>query len=102
MIGRIFMFTKSKPENTNTKTSTRDEVGEYREGVKGIIESEVKKTMSEEIRKAQMELIEEQQKTIRKILDEHKSIIQSVVQEEKIAIRENAEDLRQSIIRFSL
>jgi hypothetical protein len=96
------MFTKSKPENTNTKISTNDEVGEYREGVKGIIESEVKKTMIEEIKKAQMELIEEQQKAIRKILEEHKAIIQSVVQEEKIAIREKVEDLRQSIVRFSL
>ena len=96
------MFTKSKPENTNTKTSTKDEVGEYREGVKGIIESEVKKTMIEEIRKAQMELIEEQQKAIRQILEEHRAIIQSVVQEEKIAIREKAEDLRKSIVRYSL
>ena len=96
------MFTKIKPENANIKTSTKDEVGEYREGVKNIVESEVKKTMIEEIKRAQMELIEEQQKAIRQILEEHRAIIQSVVQEEKIAIREKVEDLRQSIVRFSL
>jgi hypothetical protein len=95
------MDTKIKPENFINKTSA-DDVGEYREGVKRIIESEVKKALSEEIKKAQMELIEEQQKAIRQILEEHKATIRSIVQEEKTAIWEKAEALRQSIVKFGL
>lgn len=96
------MEIKSKPEMYTNLSSANDHVDEYREGVKRIIESEVRKALSEEIKKAQMELIEEQQKAIRQILEEHKATIRSIVQEEKTAIRDKAEALRQSIVKFGL
>jgi ATP-dependent Zn protease len=75
---------------------------EYREGIRQLIDGEVKKVLDEEMRKATQELIEEQRKAVRQIIEEHKTAIRQVVEEEKKTIWEKAEALRNSMLRLGL
>jgi hypothetical protein len=83
-------------------TPTGGEMDEYREAVRRVIDTEVRKTLEDEVQKAARELIEEQRKAIRQILDEHKAAIRQVVEEEKKVIWEKAEALRKSIVKLGL
>jgi hypothetical protein len=79
-----------------------NDIDQYREAVRKLINSEVKKTLEEEVQKAALEILEDQKKAIREILDEHKRAIQQVVEEEKKDVWEKAEALMQSIVKMGL
>ena len=96
------MEVNSEHQREDLVFSPGNDMGEYREGVRKLIDTEVKKSLEDEIQKASKELIEEQRKAIRQILEEHKAAIRQVVEEEKKAIWEKAEALRQSIVKFGL
>jgi uncharacterized membrane protein len=77
-------------------------VNEYRDGVKKLIEAEMKNVIDEEMRKAAQELLEEQRQAIRQMVEEQRRIIREVVEEEKKAIWARAEELRQSISKIGV
>lgn len=77
-------------------------VNEYRDGVKKLIEAEMKNVVDEEMRKAAQELLEEQRQAIRQMVEEQRAIIREVVEEEKKAIWARAEELRQSISKIGV
>ena len=79
-----------------------NDVDEYREAVKKLIETEVKDAIDEELRKAAQELLEEQRKAIRQMVEEHKLAIKEAVEEEKKAIWTRVEELRRSILRLGI
>lgn len=79
-----------------------DEVDEYREAVKKLIETEVKDAIDEELRKAAQELLEEQRKAIRQMVEEHRLAIKEAVEEEKKAIWTRVEELRRSILKLGI
>ena len=64
------------------------------------IETEVKNTIDEELRKAAQELLDEQRKAIRHMVEEHKLAIKEAVEEEKKAIWTRVEELRNSILKL--
>jgi ATP-dependent Zn protease len=84
------------------QTKDTNSMGDYREAVKRLIETEVGNIIDEEIRKAARELVEEQRKAIREAVEEHKLVIRQVVEEEKKAIWSRLEDLRRSILRLGM
>jgi hypothetical protein len=99
------MRANSRKEKTVKEVSVSTastSVIEYRESVRKLIDSEVKKALEEEVQKAVAELIEEQRKTIRLMLEEHKAAIEQVVAEEKKEIWEKTEALRQTILKMGL
>lgn len=77
-------------------------VNEYREAVKKVIEAEVRNAIDEEMRKAAQELVDEQRKAIMQLVEEHKLAIREVVEEERKAIWTRLEELRKSILKFGL
>jgi ATP-dependent Zn protease len=79
--------------------STRDE---YREGVRKLIDDEVRKAVDLEMQKAAQELIEEHKKATRQILEEYRAAIQEIVKEEKEQIWMRAEQLKRSILQLGL
>ncbi len=81
---------------------TGNNVNEYREAVRRLIESEVKNVIDEEMRKAAQELLEEQRKAIRQMVEEHRMAIREAVEEEKKAIQARVEELKQSILKLGL
>jgi len=82
-----------------TPTSTKDE---YREGVRKLIDDEVRKAVDLEMQKAAQELIEEHKKATRQILEEYRVAIQEIVKEEKEQIWARAEQLKRSILQLGL
>jgi ATP-dependent Zn protease len=89
-------------QNEEAIFSPGNDMDEYREAVRRVIDAEVKKSLEEEMQKASKELIEEQRSAIRQILEEHKAAIRQVVEEEKKAIWEKAEALRKSILKLGI
>ena len=81
---------------------TGSNMDEYRDMVKKLIETEVKNTLDEEMRKAAQELLEEQRKAIRQVVEEHRMAIREAVEEEKKAIWTRVEELRKSIMKLGL
>lgn len=81
---------------------TSKSVSEYREMVRQLIETEVKNTLDEEMRKAVQELLDEQRKAIRQIVEEHRAAIREAVEEEKRAVWTRVEELRKSILKLGL
>ena len=79
-----------------------NDVHEYREAVRKLIETEVKNTIDDEMRKAAQELLEEQRKAIRQMVEEHKSAIREAVEEEKKVIWTRVDELRKSISKLGL
>ena len=75
---------------------------DYREGVRKLIDEEVKKAVDLEMQKAAQELIEEHKKATRQILDEYRAAIQEIVKEEKEKIHDRAEQLKKSILQMGL
>ncbi len=96
------METKIGHQTDEKIMDTGSDMDEYREAVRRVIDTEVRKTLEDEVQKAARELIEEQRKAIRQILDEHKAAIRQVVEEEKKVIWEKAEALRKSIVKLGL
>ena len=78
------------------------DVNEYREMVRKLIETEVKNTIDDEMRKAAQELLDEQRKAIRQMVEEHRVAIREAVEEEKKAIWTRVEELRKSILKLGL
>ena len=78
------------------------DVGDYRDAVKKLIETEVKNTIDEELRKAAQELLEEQKKAISHMVEEHKLAIREAVEEEKKVIWTRVEELRKSILKLGI
>ncbi len=83
------------------RTDVKD-VREYRDAVKKLIETEVKNTIDEEMKKAAQELLDEQRKAIRQIVEEHKLAIREAVEEEKKSIWARAEEMRKSLLKLGL
>lgn len=79
-----------------------DDVDEYREAIRKLIETEVKDAIDEELRKAAQELLEEQRKAIRQMVEEHRLAIKEAVEEEKKAIWTRVEELRKSILKLGI
>ncbi len=77
-------------------------VNEYREAVKKLIETEVRNTIEEEMRKAAQELLDEQRKAIKQMVEEHKVAIKEAVEDEKKAIWARVEELKKSILKLGL
>ena len=77
-------------------------VNEYREAVKKLIETEVRNTIEEEMRKAAQELLDEQRKAIKQMVEEHKVAIREAVEDEKKAIWTRVEELKKSILKLGL
>ena len=79
-----------------------DNVNEYRDMVRKLIESEVRNTIDEEMRKAAQELLDEQRKAIRHMVEEHRTAIRQAVEEEKKAIWTRVEELKRSMLKLGL
>jgi ATP-dependent Zn protease len=83
-----------------------DKVGgnanEYREAVRKLIETEVRNTIDEEMKKAAQELLDEQRKAIRQMVEEYKVAIREAVEDEKKAIWTRVEELKKSILKLGL
>ncbi|MFC1871784.1 hypothetical protein ACFLYF_05255 [Chloroflexota bacterium] len=77
-------------------------VDDYRQGVKNLIEAEVRNVIDEEMKKAAQELLDEQRKAIRQIVEEHRVAIREAVEEEKKAIWSRVEELKKSILKLGL
>ena len=77
-------------------------VSEYRQAVRKVIETEVRNLIDEEMRKAAQELVDEQRKAIRQLVEEYKLAIREVVEEERKAIWIRLEELRKSILKLGL
>jgi len=75
---------------------------EYRESIKKMIDTALKNTLDEEMRKAVQELMEEQRKAVRQVQDELKTTLRQIVDEEKKSIQERAEELRKSVLKLGL
>ena len=82
--------------------NNNNNVNEYREAVRNLIETEVKNVIDDEMRKAAQELLDEQRKAIRQIVEEHRIAIREAVEEEKKAIWSRVEELKKSILKLGL
>ena len=81
---------------------TDHDANEYREMVRKLIETEVRNTIDEEMKKAAQELLDEQRKAIRQMVEEHRMAIREAVEEEKRAIWTRVEELKKSILKLGL
>lgn len=88
--------------NGDTERSGISDIGEYRTGIKRLVETEIQNLIDEEIKSASQEILEEQRKAIRQLVEEHRLAIKEVVEEEKKAIWGRLEDLRKSILSIKL
>ena len=77
-------------------------VNEYREAVRKLIETEVRNTIDEEMRKAAQELLDEQRKAIRQMVEEYKVAIREAVEDEKKVIWTRVEKLKKSILKLGI
>ena len=96
------METKVSNDSAAAPDKVDANVTEYREAVKKAIETEVRNTVDEEMRKAAQELLDEQRKAIRQMVDEHKAIIREAVEDEKKAIWTRVEELKKSILKLGI
>jgi ATP-dependent Zn protease len=96
------METEIRQDKEVTFSAASNNVDEYRDAVKKLIETEVKDAIDEELRKAAQELLEEQRKAIRQMVEEHRLAIKEAVEEEKKAIWTRVEELRKSILKLGI
>ena len=96
------MEIKVQPGKNVNNSKIGGDVGEYRDAVKKLIETEVRNAIDEELRKAAQELMDEQKKAIRQMVEEHRLAIKEAVEEEKKAIWTRVDELRKSILKLGI
>jgi ATP-dependent Zn protease len=96
------MDSRTSRVTDNAKHILAGNKDEYREGVRKLIDDEVRKAVDLEMQKAAQELIEEHKKATRQILEEYRAAIQEIVKEEKEQIWARAEQLKRSILQLGL
>jgi hypothetical protein len=75
-------------------------MNDYRASVKRMIQTEVGTMIDEEIKKAALQLIEEQRTVVREAIEEHKLVIRQVVEEERQVLRGRVEGISRAAIRL--
>ncbi len=80
---------------TSTMTGSADE---YRQSIKKLIDSAVKSSFDEELRRATQEIQEEQRRAVKELIEEQRSLVRKLVEEEKKAIWAKIEETKKSVV----
>ncbi len=70
---------------------------EFREYFTRLMEREIEAAGDDEIRRAALELVQEERRSVHGAVDEHKRVVRNVVEEQKLKMRDSIEELRRSI-----
>jgi hypothetical protein len=85
-------------ESASINQSTSPNPTDYRDGVWKFLEKEVVEILSEEIKKASQEILEEQINVIKQLTAEHKMVIEEILEKEKNAARAQTYEWRKQIL----